>query len=780
MCFKVIIIILNLLFCTCVYAQGRIDINMPSVLAEALKNARDGKIPEALTTIKTWAPKDDYQKEYKLYWENIWSGDLDAVWAQYKKLKIQKKFIRIRLDLFNRIIQASDTEIQKRKTFTDVQIKKEAPVILRQLSGTSEGEIIEANYLKWVQKNKYYEVVCRRERRRWITQPDIEFSEIQLGVAKCPLAFEDFLLRVRRLIFAAREAQAQKEIETYTTSEKSLKPFEKAYVQAVFDSNVGDPLAALNSLSKYEDDLIASDFAENYFYISQRAGELEKSEAILNKIIQHYKKTGKNVSELLFQRGFLFYQNRKYAEAHKVFDQLFDKEAHKKKKKRKRSGLNHEQIAWLRAWTLYLKNDLDKALAAFNEMRSYTSDSTRLSYWIAMCYQRLEQPLTALQLFKKSSESLINNETYTYYNLLSWVRYQELRSKNAGLEKNTLIKDLLEVSRDRNAIYPIPSDEVSREQIKKLYSFILSESSGDEDNAIAVVNDENEVIFSDENKGIVVETEAELKRHIGWSQFLIGNNQHELAKWHLYELEKNLRFSKNSKLLIEFYTEHGFYYRALSLAQQQTPGQKMSFEKDTFLLKSIYPEAYKDNVFKYAKQRKIDPYIVLSIMKAETQYKSDAISPVGAVGLMQFMPYTLDKLSNLVGDTVKVTDLFEPKKAIKYGAVYLKKLFLELDNQSPLTAAAYNGGPHRVKSWIKKLGDIDYDVFIEHIPFAETRTYVKRVITFRSIYSKLYQKKDINDLKYLTKAQPVKIEGAISLKEEWDPFRDKLKETNNE
>lgn len=778
---KIFIIFINLFFCVSAFAQARMDINMPSTLTEALKNAAEGKTVEALVNLKKWDPQEHYQKEYKLYWQNMWSGDLNQAWAQYKTLKTQRKFMRMRLDLFDSVIQASDEELKSRKLFTDSHIKKEAPVILKQLNGTSEGELVESNYLKWIQKNKYYDVVCGRERKQWVTQPDIDFAEIQLGLKKCPLKFEDFLTRVRRLIFAAREVQAQQEIETYV-QDVNIKPYEKAYVRAVFDSNVGDPLAAFLSLHQFEDELIASDYAENYFYISQRAGELDKSEAILNKIIHQYKKNKKSVIDLTFQRGFLYYQNQKYGSAAEIFNQLFQSGAHKKKKNGKSNkGGGSEQIAWLRAWSLYLNGDIERALEAFNEMRSYTSDSSRLSYWIAMCYQRLDQPVTALQLFKKSSEALNNNETYTYYNLLSWLRYQDLKRKNSNLEKNILIKDLLQLSKDRYSTYPIPSEDVSREQIKNLYSFILSETSGDEENAVTVINDENEVIFSDDNAGIVVESESELKRHLGWAQFLINNKQPELAKWHLYELEKSLRFSKNSKLLIEFYTEHSFYYRALSLAQQQSASSKMSFEKDIFRLKSIYPEAYKEDVLKFAHQRKVDPYMILSIMKAETQYKSDAISPVGAVGLMQFMPYTLDKLTGLVGGSVKVTDLFDPKKSIEYGSVYLKKLFLELDDQNPLVAAAYNGGPHRVKSWVKKLGDVDYDVFIEHIPFSETRTYVKRVLTFKSIYAKIYQKKmDLSELSYLIKPQPLKIMGDISLKEEWDPFKQKIQETNSQ
>ena len=359
MYFKIIILLslsFGILACTPAYAND--DINSLPVLAKALTLLNEGKNAEAFQMLSSWKPTEAYQQEYKIYWHNIWSGDLDLIWTQYKKLKQQKKFIRLRLDLFSRVIQASPDELSRRKTFHDSDVKKESRIILKQLNGTSEGEIAETNYLKWIQKNKYYDAVCKAERRRWVTQPDIDYTEIQSGLTKCPMKFEDFITRMRRLIFAARETQAQQEIDLFIKSDKNLKDWEKAYIQAVFSSNVGDPLAAFNSLSKHEDELISSDYAENYFYISQRAGELEKSETILNKIIKLYTKEKKDVSAMLFQKAFLFYQTKKYSDAYKIFDQLFITKSHWKKK---RKGGDYEQIAWLRAWSLYLNNDIEKA-----------------------------------------------------------------------------------------------------------------------------------------------------------------------------------------------------------------------------------------------------------------------------------------------------------------------------------------------------------------------------------------------------------------------------------
>ena len=276
-------------------------------LARAFELNNQRKISEAVTELDKWKPSEFYKLEYKKFWENTWGSDLDTVWIHYKKLKSNKQMMRLRLDLFNRIISATDSEIKNRKNFSDQDIKKEARIILKQLNGTSEGEQAETQFLKWVQKNKFYDIVCGAERKRWVTQPDIEFSEIELGLNLCPMTRSDFLSRIRRLIFAARELQAQTEITKFFNSNKDLKDWEKAYIQAVFNSNTGDPIKAFESLSAFESDLIESDFAENYFYISQRAGQVEKSEAILSKLITFYKKNNKNTNDLFFQQGLLFF-----------------------------------------------------------------------------------------------------------------------------------------------------------------------------------------------------------------------------------------------------------------------------------------------------------------------------------------------------------------------------------------------------------------------------------------------------------------------------------------
>ena len=96
----------------------------------------------------------------------------------------------------------------------------------------------------------------------------------------------------------------------------------------------------------------------------------------------------------------------------------------------------------------------------------------------------------------------------------------------------------------------------------------------------------------------------------------------------------------------------------------------------------------------------------------------------------------------------------------------MKRLLTKFDNSIPLAAAAYNAGPHRVENWLANFGDLQVDEFIEHIPFVETRNYVKKVSRNFLVYSKLYgNKKELEP--WLTKSIHVQITRPSS-RETWE------------
>lgn len=175
------------------------------------------------------------------------------------------------------------------------------------------------------------------------------------------------------------------------------------------------------------------------------------------------------------------------------------------------------------------------------------------------------------------------------------------------------------------------------------------------------------------------------------------------------------------------------YERAL---EKPTPGMS----DDLWVL--AYPQGYWESIVTYAGKYKQDPYFIAAIIKEESQFRTDALSSAGARGLMQVMPATGDwvarqnKLSGF--DHGK---LFESDTAINIGTWYVSQLMKRFKNDPLIVAAAYNAGPEAVQGWIARNGyQKDRDLFVEMIPFAETRRYVKKVLRNYAEYKRIYMK----------------------------------------
>lgn len=153
--------------------------------------------------------------------------------------------------------------------------------------------------------------------------------------------------------------------------------------------------------------------------------------------------------------------------------------------------------------------------------------------------------------------------------------------------------------------------------------------------------------------------------------------------------------------------------------------------------RSIYPTPYFDDIMKLSVEFEIPPQLIYSIMRAETFYRDNLVSPVGALGLMQVMPDTFEKIKKYGG--IKIKDPFNPYESMKASAWYLSKLVKRFDGSYIAAIAAYNAGPHRVTEWIKKYKGMDNYLFVEMIPYQETRNYVKKVLRYFEIYSYLYE-----------------------------------------
>jgi soluble lytic murein transglycosylase len=160
----------------------------------------------------------------------------------------------------------------------------------------------------------------------------------------------------------------------------------------------------------------------------------------------------------------------------------------------------------------------------------------------------------------------------------------------------------------------------------------------------------------------------------------------------------------------------------------------------------MYPIRYEPLIKEFATVYEIDPYLVASIIRVESNFHADKTSDKGAKGLMQLMPETAAwAIESSGGHPSDAERLYEPQVNIRYGAWYIHWLQKQLltDNLTQeeaitLTAAAYNAGPGNVDSWMSNgIWDGSFEQ-LGSIPFGETRHFVNRVHYYYVKYSDHY------------------------------------------
>jgi soluble lytic murein transglycosylase len=143
--------------------------------------------------------------------------------------------------------------------------------------------------------------------------------------------------------------------------------------------------------------------------------------------------------------------------------------------------------------------------------------------------------------------------------------------------------------------------------------------------------------------------------------------------------------------------------------------------------KCAYPAPYAALVKAQEAAFHLPPGLILSVMRQESEFLPSALSPAHAVGLMQLLP---DTARVTEGDPkIDETALMDPATSIRIGAKYLRGLLDRFHGSAPLAVAAYNAGPEAVERWIARAQGETLDIFIEQIPYAETRSYVISVMS---------------------------------------------------
>lgn len=193
--------------------------------------------------------------------------------------------------------------------------------------------------------------------------------------------------------------------------------------------------------------------------------------------------------------------------------------------------------------------------------------------------------------------------------------------------------------------------------------------------------------------------------------------------------------------IARLYQEAGGYHQALRYMKRTVPSY---YSLDYNALPrsywvTLFPCPFWDDLKRYSAENHLDPYLVASLIRQESEFNPGAISRANALGLMQVLPSTGKKLARQERmKRFRPEELLLPGTNLRLGTRYFKDLLDQFNGQTEYALAAYNAGTDRVEAWLSGGNFRDPAEFVESIPFTETREYVQAIMRNATVYKNLY------------------------------------------
>ena len=211
-------------------------------------------------------------------------------------------------------------------------------------------------------------------------------------------------------------------------------------------------------------------------------------------------------------------------------------------------------------------------------------------------------------------------------------------------------------------------------------------------------------------------------------QRVVALHDADLRSWSRSEWKlavKNLE-SPDVRLAAAFATEQG--WSDLAILALTRPGDRALYDWR-------FPLGFAPEVEKQASKRQLDASWVLGLMRSESAMAVDAVSPANARGLMQVLPGTAAQLAKRHSYPYHgIEQLMKAEDNIVFGTIFLRELMDRFHDNPVLATGAYNAGPGAVKRWLETLPTTDPAIWVEVLPYFETRDYIPRVLAFATIY----------------------------------------------
>ncbi|MGO9402410.1 MAG: transglycosylase SLT domain-containing protein [Terriglobales bacterium] len=440
--------------------------------------------------------------------------------------------------------------------------------------------------------------------------------------------------------------------------------------------------------------------AERLYLLSETERSTSDEDAVqrtLNELRQ-FGPSSPWLEQALLSAGNMYLLKRDYDRAIDYFREL---------QERFPNGGHASSAHWKAAWLAFRQLRIEEARQGFEQQIALYPDSAEIPaalYWRARLAEEEGDPAMARAFYQK----LIDRFRNYYYAELGRQRLKGL--PGAGLQKESSPKQS-------------PATEASLKVDLTHYALL--------DHIPPLPTTEKIIVTDPPDDNLRVER-ARLLSNGGLADLAVRELQaaasQEGGTWAPPEMAR-------------VYQDIGRYDRGIEIMKHSTPNY---FAVDIPDLprpywEALFPKAYWSDLRKYSTLNGLDPYLVASLIRQESEFNTLALSRANAVGLMQLLP----KTGKTVAKQVKLKgysapQLFTPAVNLQLGTRYFKEMVDKYDGQFEYALAAYNAGTDRVGEWLGQGHYRDPQEFVESIPFTETREYVQAILRNANVYRQLY------------------------------------------
>jgi soluble lytic murein transglycosylase len=494
-----------------------------------------------------------------------------------------------------------------------------------------------------------------------------------------PVTYAEHLKRAEALYKARRYPAAADEYRLVAdlapTGEQSAALIQLANCY-MHDGNTRDARAALDRIP---DD--GSEASAEKWYQRAEIARTANDDAALTTILEHMRSTTPKspwLESALFTAGNMYLLRKDYDRAIDYYRELHE---------RFPAGTKAAYAHWKCAWLTYRQSRREQAKKYFDEQIEFypgTNEVPNALYWRGRMAEDEGQYGEARAYYQKLAERYHNY----YYGVLARKRLATLPVASAVVVASLQHIGSAPAYDDDSKVVDPPEDDLHYMRARLL-----------------------------ENAGMTDLAVRELQA---------GSSSG--PSWEMLEIAR-------------IYSSGGDYYRALQALKRAIAGY---FAMDVDGLPApywhgLFPRPYWDTLRRYSEENGLDPYLVASLIRQESEFNPGAISRANAYGLMQLLPRTGKDEAKKEGLHHFSTDsLLDPTMNIELGTHYFRQMVDHFGGQTEYALAAYNAGADRVEDWRASGNFRDVEEFVESIPFTETREYVQAIVRNAEVYRRVY------------------------------------------